>query len=205
MAERLGMTTTTTARGDAGTGPAAPPTGRAHHPHWVRWATIALLAATGVLYLVDLSSSGTANDFYAAAVKSGTESLKAWLFGSLDSANAITVDKPPASLWLMVLSARIFGFSSFAMLLPQALMGVASVAVLHAAVKRWSGAAAGLAAGPTRAIARTKRLFDEAATSTLEEQLEREAEAQAEMAESVDFREGVSAFAEKREARFSGS
>jgi 2-(1,2-epoxy-1,2-dihydrophenyl)acetyl-CoA isomerase len=64
--------------------------------------------------------------------------------------------------------------------------------------------AAGLAAGPTRAIARTKRLYDEAATSTLAEQLEREAEAQAEMAQSEDFREGVTAFAEKREARFSG-
>jgi 2-(1,2-epoxy-1,2-dihydrophenyl)acetyl-CoA isomerase len=65
--------------------------------------------------------------------------------------------------------------------------------------------AAELAAGPTRAIARTKRLFGEAATSTLEEQLEREAGAQAEMAKSDDFREGVAAFGEKREARFSGS
>jgi 2-(1,2-epoxy-1,2-dihydrophenyl)acetyl-CoA isomerase len=65
--------------------------------------------------------------------------------------------------------------------------------------------AAELAAGPTRAIARTKRLFDEAATSTLEEQLEREAQAQAEMTQSADFREGVTAFGEKREARFSGS
>jgi 2-(1,2-epoxy-1,2-dihydrophenyl)acetyl-CoA isomerase len=64
--------------------------------------------------------------------------------------------------------------------------------------------AAELAAGPTRAIARTKRLFDEAATATLEEQLEREAEAQAEMAQSADFREGVAAFGEKREARFGG-
>jgi 2-(1,2-epoxy-1,2-dihydrophenyl)acetyl-CoA isomerase len=65
--------------------------------------------------------------------------------------------------------------------------------------------AAELAAGPTRAIARTKRLYDEAATSTLEQQLEREAEAQGEMAQSDDFREGVAAFGEKREARFSGT
>jgi 2-(1,2-epoxy-1,2-dihydrophenyl)acetyl-CoA isomerase len=64
--------------------------------------------------------------------------------------------------------------------------------------------AAELAAGPTRAIAGTKRLYDEGATATLEEQLEREAEAQAEMAQSEDFREGVAAFGEKREARFSG-
>ena len=62
-----------------------------------------------------------------------------------------------------------------------------------------------LAAGPTRAIALTKRLYDVAATATLEEQLEREAEAQAEAAQTADFREGVTAFGEKREARFSGS
>ncbi len=65
--------------------------------------------------------------------------------------------------------------------------------------------AAALAAGPTRAIGLTKRLFDEAATSSLEEQLEREAEAQTEAAQTADFREGVAAFGEKREARFSGS
>ena len=65
--------------------------------------------------------------------------------------------------------------------------------------------AAELAAGPTRAIALTKRLYDEAATATLEEQLELEAEAQAEAAKTEDFREGVAAFGEKREPRFSGS
>jgi 2-(1,2-epoxy-1,2-dihydrophenyl)acetyl-CoA isomerase len=65
--------------------------------------------------------------------------------------------------------------------------------------------AAELASGPTHAIASTKRLYDEAATSTLGEQLEREAEAQAEAAQTGDFREGVAAFGEKREPRFSGS
>jgi 2-(1,2-epoxy-1,2-dihydrophenyl)acetyl-CoA isomerase len=65
--------------------------------------------------------------------------------------------------------------------------------------------AAELASGPTHAIALTKRLYDEAATATLEEQLEREAEAQAEAARTDDFREGVAAFGEKREPRFSGS
>ncbi len=71
--------------------------------------------------------------------------------------------------------------------------------------ERVSAHAAELAAAPTRAIALTKRLYDEAATSTLEEQLEREAEAQAEAVQTTDFREGVAAFREKREARFSGS
>jgi 2-(1,2-epoxy-1,2-dihydrophenyl)acetyl-CoA isomerase len=64
--------------------------------------------------------------------------------------------------------------------------------------------AAALAVAPTRAIALTKRLYDEASTSTLEDQLEREAEAQAEAAQTEDFREGVAAFGEKRQARFSG-
>ncbi|GGL88476.1 glycosyltransferase family 39 protein [Nakamurella endophytica] len=126
--------------------------GRPEDPRWARPALWLLLVATAALYLVDLSASGYANDFYAAAVKSGTESWKAWLFGSLDAGNSITVDKPPASLWLMVLSARILGFSSFSLLLPQALMGVGTVAVLHAAVRRWSGHAAGLVAGALVAL-----------------------------------------------------
>ena len=121
-------------------------------PRWARPALWALLAVTAVLYLWNLSASGYANDYYAAAVKSGTESWKAWLFGSLDSGNSITVDKPPAAMWVMVLSSRIFGFSSFAMLAPQALMGVGTVATLYAAVKRWSGPAAGLVAGGLLAI-----------------------------------------------------
>lgn len=65
-----------------------------------------------------LRASRPANEFYSAAVRSGTESVKAWFFGSLDSANSITVDKPPASLWLMVAPARLFGFSSLSLLLP---------------------------------------------------------------------------------------
>ena len=81
-----------------------------------------------MLYLWGLGSSGWANDYYAAAVQAGTQDWKAWLFGSLDAGNAITVDKPPAALWVMALSARIFGFSAFTMLLPQALMGVGAVA-----------------------------------------------------------------------------
>ena len=124
----------------------------ADEPRWARPGLWALLIATGVLYLWNLTASGYANDFYAAAVKAGTQDWKAWLFGSLDSSNAITVDKPPASLWLMVLSARVFGFSSFSLLLPQALFGVGTVATIYAAVRRWSGPAAGLAAGGLLAL-----------------------------------------------------
>ncbi|HTD09912.1 MAG TPA: glycosyltransferase family 39 protein [Solirubrobacteraceae bacterium] len=121
-------------------------------PTWARPALIALLVCTAVAYLWDLSASGYANSFYAAAVQAGTNSWKAMFFGSIDSSNFITVDKPPASMWVMELSGRIFGFSSSSMLVPQVLEGVAAVAMLHAAVKRWFGARAGLAAGALLAI-----------------------------------------------------
>lgn len=96
---------------------------------WLRPAFWALLLLTAVLYLWDITVSGSANSFYAAAVQAGSESWKSWFFGSLDTADFITVDKPPASLWVMGLSARIFGFSSASMLVPEALMAVASVAL----------------------------------------------------------------------------
>jgi 4-amino-4-deoxy-L-arabinose transferase-like glycosyltransferase len=119
---------------------------------WVRPALIALLLLTALAYLLDLSASGYANSFYAAAVQAGTKSWKAFFFGSLDSSSFITTDKPPASIWVMALSGRIFGFSSWSMLAPQALEGVAAVALLYATIKRWFGAPAGLAAGTMLAI-----------------------------------------------------
>ena len=117
-----------------------------------RRALLVLLAGTAVLYLWSLSASGYANSFYSAAVQAGSQSWKAFLFGSLDAGNAITVDKPPASLWLMALSVRIFGLSSWSILAPQALLGVATVGVLYASVRRSSGHAAGLLAGALLAL-----------------------------------------------------
>jgi 4-amino-4-deoxy-L-arabinose transferase-like glycosyltransferase len=124
----------------------------AARPRWQRPALFALLGATAVLYFWNLTASGFGNTFYAAAVQAGTQSTKAWLFGSLDAGNIITVDKPPAALWVGVAFARIFGFSGFTVLAPQALMGVASVGVLYATVKRTSGATAGLLAGAGLAL-----------------------------------------------------
>jgi 4-amino-4-deoxy-L-arabinose transferase-like glycosyltransferase len=121
-------------------------------PSWARPALIALLVMAALAYTWDLTASGYANSFYAAAVQAGTKSWKALFFGSLDSSNFITVDKPPASLWVMSLSGRIFGFSSASMLVPQALEGVAAVGLLYASVKRWFGAGAGLAAGAVFAL-----------------------------------------------------
>ena len=110
--------------------------GEREDARWLRPTFWALLVVTAVVYLWDLSISGYANSFYAAAVQAGTKSWEAFFFGSLDSSNFITVDKPPASLWVMVLSARVFGFSSFSLLLPQALMAVGSVALVWGTVRR---------------------------------------------------------------------
>jgi 4-amino-4-deoxy-L-arabinose transferase-like glycosyltransferase len=126
--------------------------GPATDPRWARPALLTLLAFTAVLYLAGLSRNGWANDFYAAAVQAGTRSWKAFFFGSFDSASFITVDKTPASLWVMELSARVFGLNYWSVLVPQALEGVATVGLLYTTVRRWSGPAAGIIAAGVLAI-----------------------------------------------------
>ena len=105
-----------------------------------------------MLYLWNLSASGWANSFYSAAVQAGSVSWKAFFFGSSDAANSITVDKPPASLWPMELSVRIFGLNSWAVLIPEALMGVAAVAIVYASVRRHFSAQTALFAGAALAL-----------------------------------------------------
>ncbi len=117
-----------------------------------RVALAGLLAATAALYLWGLGASGWANSFYSAAVQAGSVGWKAFFFGSSDAANSITVDKTPLSLWVMVASVRLFGLNSWSILVPQALMGVASVALVHATVRRRFGAAAALIAGAVLAL-----------------------------------------------------
>ncbi|MBA4858215.1 ArnT family glycosyltransferase [Nocardia farcinica] len=111
-----------------------------------------LLVGTTVAYLYNLSANGWANAFYSAAVQAGSRSWQAFFFGSSDAANSITVDKPPAALWPMALSVRLFGLNSWSILVPQVLMGVGSVALLWATVRRNFGAAAGLLAGLVLAV-----------------------------------------------------
>lgn len=113
-----------------------------------------LLVGTGVLYLGALGDSGWANSFYAAAAQAGSDSWSAFFFGASDAAGSITVDKPPLSIWPMALSVRLFGLSSWSILVPQALMGVGTVALLHATVRRvtgsgWAGVVAGAAMATT--------------------------------------------------------
>ncbi|MCW2575028.1 MAG: glycosyl transferase, family 39 [Modestobacter sp.] len=101
-----------------------------------RSALAGLLVAAGLLYSLGLSASGWANAYYSAATQAGAMSWRAMLFGGLDPSGGITVDKPPASLWLASLSVRLFGLSTQSLLLPQALCGVVSVALLYGAARR---------------------------------------------------------------------
>jgi 4-amino-4-deoxy-L-arabinose transferase-like glycosyltransferase len=111
-----------------------------------------LLVVTAVLYLWNLSLSGWANAFYSAAAQAGASDWTAMLFGSSDAANAITVDKTPAALWIIDISVRIFGLNPWSILVPQALEGVAAVALLYAAVRRVGGESAALLAGAVFAL-----------------------------------------------------
>jgi len=121
-------------------------------PAWVRPALLLLLALAAALYLWDLGASGWANSYYSAAVQAGTQSWKAFFFGSTDASNFVTVDKTPASLWVMELSARVFGVNAWSVLVPQALEGVAAVGILFATVKRWFSPGAALIAGAVFAL-----------------------------------------------------
>ncbi|HEY6647776.1 MAG TPA: glycosyltransferase family 39 protein [Mycobacterium sp.] len=118
--------------------------------HWV--GLILLLVVTAVMYLWNIAINGMGNQFYAAAAQAGSKNWEALLFGSLDPHNFITVDKPPVSQWVMGLSGQIFGFNSASMLIPEALMAVASVALVYCAVTRISGPRTGLLAGAVLAL-----------------------------------------------------
>jgi 4-amino-4-deoxy-L-arabinose transferase-like glycosyltransferase len=118
-----------------------------------RAALAGLLVATGLMYLWGLGASGWANSFYSAAAQAGSASWKAFFFGSSDAASSITVDKTPLAIWPMALSVRVFGLSSWSILVPQALEGVGAVWLLHATVRRTTGSAvAALIAGAVMAL-----------------------------------------------------
>jgi 4-amino-4-deoxy-L-arabinose transferase-like glycosyltransferase len=119
---------------------------------WSRIGLAVLLIATAALNLWNLSASGWANAFYSAAAQAGAGDWTAMLFGSSDAANAITVDKTPAALWIIDVSVRLFGLNPWSILVPQALEGVGAVALLYAAVRRVGGDGAALLAGAVFAL-----------------------------------------------------
>lgn len=103
-----------------------------------------IVILSSVLNFVNLSIEGTANSYYAAAVKSMTVNFKNFFFVAFDPAGFMSIDKPPLGFWLQAISAKIFGFSGWSIILPQALAGVISVIIIYNIVKRAFGSAAGL-------------------------------------------------------------
>ncbi len=134
--------------------------GRARRVTRVSWRTLprplpelaGLMALAALLNLWALSRNGWANDYYSAAVRSMSSSWHNFLFGSFDANGLMTVDKPPLALWVQALSVRVFGFHSLSILVPQALMGVASVALVYDLTRRLWGRPAGFAAGLALAL-----------------------------------------------------
>ncbi|WP_084513201.1 ArnT family glycosyltransferase [Nocardia mikamii] len=146
------MTETAIAPGRPADGVTTPGRGRTRSLPWEYLGLAALLGGTAIAYLWNLSANGWANSFYAAAVQSGAKSWKAFFFGSSDWGNSITVDKTPASLWPMEISARLFGMNSWSMLIPQVLIAVAAVALLRSTLRRTFGPGAGLLGGLALAV-----------------------------------------------------
>jgi len=120
---------------------------RARSFPWPRPELAALMALAAVLDLWALGRNGWANEYYSAAVRSMSTSWHNFLYGSFDPSGVMTVDKPPLSLWVQALSARIFGFHPLSVLVPQALMGVATVALVYDLTRRRFGRGAGFVAG----------------------------------------------------------
>lgn len=107
-------------------------------------AAILLLAA--ILRLWRLETNGFGNEYYAAGVRSMLQGLHLFFYNAFDPAGLVSLDKPPLAFWIQTVSARLLGYDGWAIHLPQALAGIASVAVLYALVRRFGRIAAFLAA-----------------------------------------------------------
>jgi 4-amino-4-deoxy-L-arabinose transferase-like glycosyltransferase len=127
------------------------PAGAADTAAWRRLTCrpelLGLLLLAAVLDFWSLDRNGFANDYYAAGVRSMAGSWHAFLYGAFDPSGLMTVDKPPLASWVQALSVRAFGFSSWSILAPQALMGVATVALVYDLTRRRWGRVAGGVAG----------------------------------------------------------
>jgi len=114
-------------------------------PAWARPALLGIAAVAALLYAWNLTRAGLA-PFYSVAVKSMSESWKAFFYGAFDPQATITIDKLAGSFLPQALSARIFGYHPWSLALPQVIEGVISVLVMYRVVRRWAGVAPGLLA-----------------------------------------------------------
>src|SRR5436190_12019533 len=112
----------------------------------------AVVALAGVLDAWRLAENGWANTFYSAAVRSMSSSWHNFLYASFDPSGVMTIDKTPLALWVQALSVRAFGFRPLSILIPQALIGMATVAIAYDLVRRRFGRSAGFVAGLVLAL-----------------------------------------------------
>ncbi|MFI5268828.1 MAG: glycosyltransferase family 39 protein, partial [Chloroflexota bacterium] len=133
------------------TGVAMPAVGRLALA-WPRIGLGLILLLSAALELVGLAGEGYANSYYAAGIKSMLTSWHNFFFVSYDAGGFVSIDKPPLGLWIEAASARLLGFSGFSMLLPEALAGVFSVALLYHLIARIWGPVAGLTAALALAV-----------------------------------------------------
>ena len=114
-------------------------------PAWARPVLLGIAAVAAFLYAWNITQAGLA-PFYSVAVKSMSESWKAFFYGAFDPKATITIDKLAGSFLPQALSARIFGFHPWSLALPQVIEGVISVLVMYRVVRRWAGVMPGLLA-----------------------------------------------------------
>jgi 4-amino-4-deoxy-L-arabinose transferase-like glycosyltransferase len=119
---------------------------------WPRLALAPILVLSALLEFANLSGEGYANSYYSAAIKSMLTNWHNFFYLSFDSGGFVSVDKSPLGLWIEAASAKVFGFSGLAMLAPEALAGVLSVALLYWLVARPFGPVAGLIAALALAV-----------------------------------------------------
>ena len=121
--------------------------GEGRSGRWERVGLAALLIGTAFSFLWGLDRNGWANPYYSAAAQAGSKDWTAFFFGSFEWGNLISVDKTPLSIWVESLSVRLFGLNSWSILVPQALMGVATTFLIYKIVRTGFGAAPSLLAG----------------------------------------------------------
>ena len=114
-------------------------------PPWARPALLAIAAVAGVAYAWGMNGAAL-EAFYGAAARSMSTSWHDFFFGAFDPMGTVSVDKLPGALWPQALSLRVFGFHTWAIVLPQVIEGVLTILVLYRAVHRLSGPVAGIVA-----------------------------------------------------------
>ena len=120
--------------------------------YWHFGALGCILGLAAFLDFYRLGQNGYANTYYAGAVRSMLHSWRNFFFVSFDPGGLVSVDKPPLALWVEAASAKVFGYSGLAILLPEALAGVIAVWVLYLLVARYFGRIAGLLAALALAV-----------------------------------------------------